>query len=567
MARKSQFLVRLFRPYFFALALVLTVGMLTLYFASVEYTKNNAYNSAEQLAQKTAQQTDTYIDELNLLAEQVMRQPNILNMFYRLKSDNNPENYFKEDILNNLDISSSLKNLLVGREHNSNIIIYNGSGDIISSQEYTLSVNSCEITSGRYNEMLSRVSKNDSYIIFPNKNVWTSSDETYITLVKAMKNSYSDDICGIIEVRGNTDDFINSIVGDMDSGYSISICDRTTGETTPPLPRALTDETIKTVTSPLNNTNWEIEIDYMYPINTAFKVQLILVMIVVYILLLFMAFRITKLIGRSVLEPLIKLTDHVHTIHDTDTPVNLVDDKAIDEIQELEVSFGEMFERINYLVNQEKKAYSLALQAQMNPHFLYNTLAVIGSAGEEGGCENVSDMCLKLSDMLRYVTEYETVTVPLKDEIEHTQNYLSLMKSRYEDYFSYSIDVEKDLLNMPVPKLFIQPLAENCFKHGFKEKAPPWNISIKMRGVESVWTLEIKDNGTGISDEKIEAISTQISKAISEKKFNDTAGLGIANTIIRLKMTHNEKIDYSITNDNGMKIKIVSGKEGGKSDV
>ncbi len=109
MARKSQFLVRLFRPYFFALALVLTVGMLTLYFASVEYTKNNAYNSAEQLAQKTAQQTDTYIDELDLLAEQVMRQPNILNMFYRLKSDNNPENYFKEDILNNLDISSSLK--------------------------------------------------------------------------------------------------------------------------------------------------------------------------------------------------------------------------------------------------------------------------------------------------------------------------------------------------------------------------------------------------------------------------------------------------------------------------
>ena len=72
-------------------------------------TKNNAYNSAEQLAQKTAQQTDTYIDELDLLAEQVMRQPNILNMFYRLKSDNNPENYFKEDILNNLDISSSLK--------------------------------------------------------------------------------------------------------------------------------------------------------------------------------------------------------------------------------------------------------------------------------------------------------------------------------------------------------------------------------------------------------------------------------------------------------------------------
>ena len=233
---------------------------------------------------------------------------------------------------------------------------------------------------------------------------------------------------------------------------------------------------------------------------------------------------------------------------------------AIDEIKELEDSFEKMLERMNSSIIQEKKAYALALQAQMNPHFLYNMLAVISSAGSEAGCDSVSTMCVELSDMLRYVAAYQKVTVPLKEEILHTKNYLALMKSRYEDYFSYKIDVSDDLMNIPVPKLFIQPLAENCFIHAFKEKEPPWNIDIKMIGTKDRWELIIKDNGSGISEERIAEIKDKIDKALNERQVGNIGGLGIVNTIVRLTMTHNKNLKYDIYNDNGMEIKIVAGE-------
>ena len=220
-----------------------------------------------------------------------------------------------------------------------------------------------------------------------------------------------------------------------------------------------------------------------------------------------------------------------------------------------------MLERMNNSIIQEKKAYALALQAQMNPHFLYNMLAVISSAGSEAGCDSVSTMCVELSDMLRYVAAYQKVTVPLKEEIIHTKNYLALMKSRYEDYFSYKIDVSDDLMNIPVPKLFIQPLAENCFIHAFKEKEPPWNIDIKMIGTKDRWELIIKDNGSGISEERIAEIKDKIDKALNERQVGNIGGLGIVNTIVRLTMTHNKNLKYDIYNDNGMEIKIVVGEQ------
>ncbi|MBQ3463180.1 MAG: hypothetical protein IJH36_08735, partial [Clostridia bacterium] len=73
------------------------------------------------------------------------------------------------------------------------------------------------------------------------------------------------------------------------------------------------------------------------------------------------------------------------------------------------------------------------------------------------------------------------------------------MKCRYEDYFTYTIEADEELMNMAVPKLTIQPLAENCFMHGFKGKEPPWNIDIQLRGNPKKWELTIQDNGTGIS--------------------------------------------------------------------
>ncbi len=554
MSGSSQFSGRVFRPYFFALALVIGAAMFTAYFASVEYIKNSSYLAAEQLAGKTVSQADSYINDLDILAEQIKRQPDITNTFYKLADDDDPENYFSSDTLKNIDISTSLKNLLATRSRTCNILIYNNNGDIISSNEYRLNSDITDKILSSYDNTLQSISQGGGRIIlFPTDSV---SEPPYITLAKALKNDYSDDICGIVEVQSTVSAFLDAVTADSDSEYTVSVCDRATGEV---ISGGSSDEDItNTITEPLSNTNWEISIGYKTPVNRAFYIRLGIAIAFAYILLLFIVFRITRLIGIRISEPLIKLTEHVRAINAPDAGIDLIDNAAIDEIQALEESFEKMFKRIDYLMTQEKKAYSLALQAQMNPHFLYNTLAVIGAAGEEGDSKAVGDMCAELSQMLRYITEYQTVTVSLEDEIAHTKNYLSLMKSRYEDYFTYTIDVDDELLKIPVPKLCIQPLAENCFKHGFKDAAPPWSISIKMKGTQALWEFEISDNGSGISPETVDLIAEQVNKAVKLKSFDNTVGLGVANTIIRLKMTHNEKINYFITNDNGTRIKIIS---------
>lgn len=295
--------------------------------------------------------------------------------------------------------------------------------------------------------------------------------------------------------------------------------------------------------------------------NTKANIIFILsIFVALYAILLVFVFLISRTIGKEVIKPISQLANHVCKIDAPDDKMAHINDDAIDEIKELEDSFEKMLERMNSSIIQEKKAYALALQAQMNPHFLYNMLAVISSAGSEAGCDSVSTMCVELSDMLRYVAAYQKVTVPLKEEIIHTKNYLALMKSRYEDYFSYKIDVSDDLMNIPVPKLFIQPLAENCFIHAFKEKEPPWNIDIKMIGTKDRWELIIKDNGSGISEERIAEIKDKIDKALNERQVGNIGGLGIVNTIVRLTMTHNKNLKYDIYNDNGMEIKIVVGE-------
>lgn len=561
MKEHSRFFKRVVRPYFFLLMVVISVAIFMVYSASSQRIKIEMENNRRQLAEKTARQLDTYIEELDMLANQVKHQPKILNFFYKLKTEQDPGNHFDKDILNSIDISSALKNLLINRMLTYNITVYNDLGDFVSSQEYNINKNELKkhINTINATELTERLSEDDSVLVMPpNHSKWINGNEDlYITLIKALKNDYSEDICGIIEVRCNLSRFEETMGINAEDEIRFAIRDRSTGSIIYPIGYDAENITNR-ITAAAEQVNWEIMMDLGSNLAEKFSAQLLLLFIIIYIVLMGFIMLLTYLVGRHVTKPLSELTKYVRTINNPNTKVQFVNENAIDEVTELEDSFEKMLSRMKKSIKQEKKAYSLALQAQMNPHFLYNTLAVIGSVGAENNCDTVTNMCKELSDMLRYVTEYQTVTVPLKRELEHTTNYLSLMKSRYEDYFEYTIDIDENLLEMPVPKLFIQPLVENSFKHGFRDKEPPWKISLCIKGSASDWKLVMRDNGSGISDDRIVTLKNNISNSLSEMLSENTTGIGLVNTIVRLKMTHNENLEYEIYNDNGMVVMIKS---------
>ncbi len=566
MRTNSQLLRRIAMPYFILLTVIISIAMIIVYNSLIVRMKNDASNSARQLANTAANQVSTYINELDVLAEQVNHQPKITNIFYEFNKERTGENRFEKDILSDIEISSALQSLLIFRATDYNISVYNENGDFVSSQDFMIDKKKLNnaMRSMDYGAELGKIAENGGTLVTkPQKNPWTHSETAFVTLKRPLKNDYSDEICGIVEVRASVRLLGERLSGGTDDG-GVLIRDRADGDIIYPADYVYEKGSGESVASAISGTDWETVINYSIPDTSPYTSRILIVFILLYLLLMGFIFFITNIVGRYVTRPIMQLAQYVKTINAPDEQLERVDEEAIDEIKELEDSFDKMLERMNRLITQEKQAYSLALQAQMNPHFLYNSLSVIGAAGVEAGCDRVSDMCIELSDMLRYVTAYEKVTVPLKDEAAHTKNYLSLMKSRYEDYFNYSIDIDRQLMDTAVPKLFIQPLAENCFMHAFKDAEPPWRVDIKITGSPNRWELTVKDNGSGISKEKIEEIGEKIENALSEMPLGVTEGLGIVNTIVRLRLTRSEPVQYSIWNDGGMVIKIIVGdKENG----
>lgn len=558
MLGKSYIFKRFVRPYFILLTLVVSIAAVLVYSASVEKIKNDAKEAGIQLAESKANQVDTYLRELNTIAEQVKKLPGLVGTFYNLRNSNDDnKNYFDKDVLSGIDISSDLRRLLAERNANYNISIYNEHGDFVSSQNFmTKDTRLMQAMNAiNYSSETARLHAADGMVVLPPQpNPWTDSDKLFITLVKELKNDYSDEGCGIIEVRVNIDHMAKTLGEDMDE--TILIRERSDGDVILPHNYINIDEDTAYITAPLDSINWEVAIEDSRPLTALYSVFLFAVFIIIYVILVAIIYCLTNAVGKYVAKPILELSAHVRNIDSPETKLERVESESVDEIKILEDSFDKMLERMNSSIRREKKAYSLALQAQMNPHFLYNMLTVISAAGSEAGCDNIVNMCVELSDMLRYVTAYEVVTVPLREELAHTKNYLSLMKSRYEDYFNYSIEVDEELLNMSVPKLCIQPLAENSFMHGFKQVEPPWNIAIEMRGTSRRWELTVRDNGSGIPEGKIIDIENRIEKCLSEMEVGEIGGIGIVNTVVRLKMIHDSSVKFRIYNENGAVIHI-----------
>lgn len=199
-----------------------------------------------------------------------------------------------------------------------------------------------------------------------------------------------------------------------------------------------------------------------------------------------------------------------------------------------------------------------AMEAQLNPHFLYNTLSVIGMAGLSTGNTTVSTMCNELANLLRYSLSYNGQSVLLEQEIANAASYLYIMKMRYEDDLIYTWNLDDSLNHVQVPKLILQPLIENCFQHGFhqaeQEILPPWKIYIRSSRDETHWYLSISNNGAAFSQDKLQKLYQRIqhfqlpeyNESLSEE-LTQRQGFGLENTILRLHIYYHGEEYFQVS--------------------
>jgi len=237
-----------------------------------------------------------------------------------------------------------------------------------------------------------------------------------------------------------------------------------------------------------------------------------------------------------------------------------------DEIYRLQRAFHALIERLNSSIRDEMRFRELhlearmnALQAQINPHFIYNTLNVINSKSLEYGAFDIARLTDRFSEMLRYSTNMHEKTVTLEQELEHVANYLELMKLRYEHKLEYRIEVAQEALSTELPRLTLQPLVENAILHGYRNNSRVMKISISGCLDSGCLVLEIRDNGDGFNERVLDDVSAyarRISANEAQKDEKQGSGVGLINTLARLYYFSSGKMDFSLFNEDGAVVRI-----------
>ena len=219
------------------------------------------------------------------------------------------------------------------------------------------------------------------------------------------------------------------------------------------------------------------------------------------------------------------------------------------ETEEIKSIFDSVIEKLRrqmdniYLNEIELKNLKIKeYESQINPHFIFNTLQIIQMLSVLGETQKVNEVTTCLGDLMRFNLDNAS-TVRLIDEINAVDSYFKILKYRYQDKFSYEINIDEELYDCEVLKFTIQPFVENSVKHGFANKKGQWEVIIMAKKVNDDVVLIIRDNGMGMSDEKLSKIKDQLSH---EVKLQSENGIGIFNVHNRIRLLYGEKYGVGI---------------------
>ncbi|MCM3691917.1 sensor histidine kinase [Neobacillus niacini] len=205
---------------------------------------------------------------------------------------------------------------------------------------------------------------------------------------------------------------------------------------------------------------------------------------------------------------------------------------------------------------RRKDAEYKALLLQINPHFLNNTLEIIGSLALQGKNKEVMNVSVSLGKMLRYSLNTNSNVVPLGEEVNYIKSYTNILKLRYEDMITVEMDVDSDSVTFPAIKFILQPLVENAVKYSFSEKTFA-DIFIKTEKNGGQISISVEDKGIGMSEELISNLQqNDETKIVLESKGSS---IGLRNVLGRLKLTYGDGFSYRIdsTKNEGTKITLM----------
>ena len=281
--------------------------------------------------------------------------------------------------------------------------------------------------------------------------------------------------------------------------------------------------------------------------QTMETVEISIIMIIIMVL---GAFVFSVIISGSISKPIRLLSNITKQVAKGDLSVRS-DIKSGAEVKILSESLNIMIEKLSNLIetvkveqNNLRDAELKLLQAQINPHFLYNTLDAIMWLAEADKKQEVIAMVGSLSDYFRTSLSKGNDLITLEEELQHIKSYLEIQQFRYKDILDYNIYIPPELNHYRIPKITLQPLVENALYHGIKNKRGKGNINIGGKIAEENIILFVRDNGMGMKSERVRQIMCDLKEKADRQ---DTQFYGLFNVNERLQLYYGKNYGLNIT--------------------
>ena len=547
--------------------LIIIVGGLVLFYTLVAVmVRESSLKTAERnqisMCIKVSQQLESFMVEMRNVGFQVMMNSRLIQDFGTFSDDKANDNYYGDHIVDHINAVSALADINGIQRIATRISVFNRYGDYVSSGVMPQSKAYADNVLRSHmdlDEIISRLVLNDGHIYVegPHPDYWNSKvGYEMISLYCPLGNKIQDDMYGIIEIQQDFQKLVKTLLPGLDQDMAVllfdssgrcifnsmeSICppeyydfyysqasknpDSRYGFCRIKVGNRAQEQYLSAGISETSGWMAVMVRNKSSIVNVIQDIQkvIILAIFVFMVLSAYMAYRISLKMTRPINDMIVS----AQSISWSNLDMKTLEGNDENEIMALNNTFKETLKRLSKSMQLELGARLNALQSQMNPHFLYNTLSVISASADQQ--EKVERMCSRLSDMLRYSTVYEEESnSTLEDEVRHTENYLELMKDRYEENLIYNIEEAGELERVKVPRVILQP-------------------------------IHVRNNGRPFQDRDLTELNEKVEGFLKgeQKKIS---GIGLTNTIIRLRLLYEEQVEYEIyTGNDGYTYVVLKG--------
>lgn len=283
------------------------------------------------------------------------------------------------------------------------------------------------------------------------------------------------------------------------------------------------------------------------------------ILTVTVILVICIGITVSRRLSSRITGPLRMLTDHISgQINAKYLTTDPSIEEGEDEIAEIGKAFNRLVRHINGLIKAQKKMYEQkqelemnALQAQINPHFLYNTLDSVRWMAVIQKANGIADTVMSLENLLRNMAKGAGDKITLREELSLAQDYVNLQQVRYMEIFDYICDVPEEYMDYMIVKMTMQPVIENAILHGIVPTGTYGEIKVGIRETEKDLYISIEDNGTGVDGKEFQNLVK------NRKNKNGMSGIGVANVDERLRMMYGKKYGLIFEGEKGRFARVI----------